>query len=74
MQINEMSRDMLVFILKGKIQMGETGWLKTLEALIPVLYLLQCHADTYTPLGQCITKIFDPDVSNDIQLPFLEVI
>jgi len=65
---------MLVFILKGKIQMGETGWLKTLEALIPVLYLLQCHADTYTPLGQCITKIFDPDVSNDIQLPFLEVI
>ncbi|KYN02662.1 Rotatin [Cyphomyrmex costatus] len=73
-RINEMSRDMLVFILKGKIQMGETGWLKTLEALIPVLYLLQCHADTYTPLGQCITKIFDPDVSNDIQLPFLEVL
>ncbi|XP_018306110.1 rotatin [Mycetomoellerius zeteki] len=73
-RINEMSRDMLVFILKGKIQMGETGWLKTLEALIPVLYLLQCHADTHTPLGQCITKIFDPDVSNDIQLPFLEVL
>lgn len=64
---------MLVFILKGKIQMGETGWLKALEALVPVLYLLQCHAD-YTPLGQCIIKMFDPDVSNNIQLPFLEVI
>lgn len=65
---------MIVFILKGRIQMGETGWLKTLEAFIPVLYLLQCHADTNTVLGQCITKIFDPDVSNSIQLPFIEVI
>lgn len=68
-----MSRDILVFMLKGKIQMGETGWLKTLEALVPVLYLLQCHTDTHTPLGQCITKMFDPDISNNIQLPFLEV-
>lgn len=65
---------MLVFILKGRIQMGETGWLKTLEAFVPVLYLLQCHADTHTALGQCVTKIFDPDVSNTIQLPFIEVI
>ncbi|XP_071558418.1 rotatin [Temnothorax nylanderi] len=73
-RINEISRDMLVFILKGRIQMGETGWLKALEALVPVLYLLQCHADTHTPLGQCITKMFDPDVSNSIQLPFLEVL
>ncbi|XP_012536869.1 rotatin isoform X2 [Monomorium pharaonis] len=73
-KINEMSRDILVFVLKGKIQMGEIGWLKTLEALIPVLYLLQCHADTHTPLGQCITKMFDPDISNNIQLPFLEVL
>lgn len=54
--------------------MGETGWLKTLEAFVPVLYLLQCHADTHTALGQCVTKIFDPDVSNTIQLPFIEVI
>ncbi|KAL0124951.1 hypothetical protein PUN28_006666 [Cardiocondyla obscurior] len=73
-KINEISRDILIFILKGKIQMGETGWLKALEALVPVLYLLQCHADTYTSLGQCVTKMFDPDISNDIQLPFLEIL
>ncbi|XP_011175426.1 rotatin isoform X1 [Solenopsis invicta] len=73
-RINEMSKDILVFMLKGKIQMGETGWLKALEALIPVLYLLQCHADTRTSLGQCVTKMFDPDISNNIQLPFLEVL
>lgn len=69
-----MSRDILVLILKGRMQMGETGWLKTLEVLVPVLHLLQCHADTLTPLGQCVTKMFDPDISNNIQLPFIEVI
>lgn len=69
-----MSNDILVFILKGKIQMGEKRWLKVLETLIPVLHLLQCHADTRTPLGQCVTKMFDPDISNDIQLPFIEVL
>lgn len=69
-----MSRDMLVFMLKGKVQIGEIRWLKTLEAFIPVLPLLQCHADTSSPLGQCVTKIFDPDISGDIQLPFIEVI
>ncbi|XP_020290276.1 rotatin isoform X2 [Pseudomyrmex gracilis] len=72
--IREMSNDIIVFILKGKIQMGEKRWLQVLETLIPVLHLLQCHADTRTPLGQCITKMFDPDVSNDIQLPFIEVL
>lgn len=54
--------------------MGETWWLKTLEALVPALHLLQCYADTVTPLGQCVTKIFDPDISNSIQLPLIEVI
>ncbi|XP_032667797.1 rotatin isoform X2 [Odontomachus brunneus] len=73
-RINEMSRDILVLILKGRIQMGETGWLKTLEVFVPVLHLLQCHADTLTPLGQCVTKMFDPDISNNIQLPFIEVL
>ncbi|XP_025159510.1 rotatin [Harpegnathos saltator] len=73
-RINEMSRDMLVLVLKGKMQMGETGWLKTLEVLVPVLHLLQCHADTLIPLGQCVTKMFDPDISNEIQLPFIEVL
>nr|XP_012230900.1 PREDICTED: LOW QUALITY PROTEIN: rotatin [Linepithema humile] len=73
-EINDMSKDTLVFMLKGKVQMGETRWLKTVEAFIPVLQLLQCHADTNTPLGQCVTKIFDPDISDNIQLPFIEML
>jgi len=54
--------------------MGETGWLKTIDAIVPVLHLLQCHADTCTPLGQCINKLFDPDIANSISLPLIEVI
>ncbi|CAL7947029.1 unnamed protein product [Xylocopa violacea] len=73
-RIREMSEEMLVYILKGRIQMGENGWLKTLEALVTVLPLLQCHAHPSTTLGQCITKIFDPDVSTNIQLPYIEVL
>lgn len=65
---------MLVYILKGKIQVGETGWMKILESIVPVLPLLQCFSSTEVPLGQCIVKMLDPDVSNNILLPYIEVI
>lgn len=69
-----MSEEILVYILKGRVQMGENGWLKSLGAIAPILPLLQCHAHPSTPLGKCVTKIFDPDVSTNIQLPYIEVI
>ncbi|KAG7209111.1 hypothetical protein KM043_015257 [Ampulex compressa] len=72
--VREMSEDILIYILKGRVQMGETGWLKTLDALIPNLQLLQCHAHPSTALGQCITKMFDPDICSSIQLSYLEVL
>ncbi|XP_017766173.1 PREDICTED: rotatin [Eufriesea mexicana] len=73
-RIREMSEEILIYILKGRLQMGENGWLKSLEAILPVLPLLQCHAHSSTTLGQCIMKIFDPDVSTNIQLPYIEVL
>nr|XP_031848371.1 rotatin isoform X1 [Nomia melanderi] len=72
-RIKEMAEDVLVYILKGRVQMGENGWLRLLEAIVPVLPLLQCHAHSSTVLGQCVTKLFDPDVSSSIQLPYIEV-
>ncbi|XP_053987608.1 rotatin [Hylaeus volcanicus] len=72
-RIQEMSEEMLVYILKGRVQMGESGWLRSLESIVPVLPLLQCHSDPSTDLGQCVTKIFDPDISSNIQLPYIEV-
>ncbi|KAK1119474.1 hypothetical protein K0M31_013302 [Melipona bicolor] len=72
-KIKEISEEILVYILKGRLQMGENGWLKSLEAIVPVLPFLQCHAHPSTTLSQCVTKIFDPDVSSNIQLPYIEV-
>ncbi|XP_006614220.1 rotatin isoform X1 [Apis dorsata] len=73
-RIREMSEEILIYILKGRLQMGENGWLKSLEVIVPVLPILQCYAHSSTTLGQCVTKIFDPDVSTNIQLPFIEVL
>ncbi|KAK2582399.1 hypothetical protein KPH14_004718 [Odynerus spinipes] len=73
-KIREMAEEMLIYILKGKVQVDEAGWLKILEALIPVLPLLQCYAHSSTIIGRCITKMLDPDISNSIHLPYLEVL
>ena len=69
-----MVEEMLVYMLKGKIQMGETGWMKFLESIVPVLPLLQCFYSNETTLGQSVTKMLDPDISNNIQLPYNEVL
>lgn len=69
-----MSEEIIIYILKGKVQADETGWLKILETIIPVLPLLQCYAYSSTVIGRCITKMLDPDIFNSIHLPYLEVI
>lgn len=64
-----------MYILKGKIHIGEEGWSKFLEeALIPTLGLLQCIAASNSQLAQCVTKMLDPDVYESINLPYIEVI
>ncbi|CAG5088137.1 Similar to RTTN: Rotatin (Homo sapiens), partial [Cotesia congregata] len=68
-----LAEDILLYILKGKLQMGD-GWLVFLEALIQVLPLLQCLAEMKSSLGQCLSKMLDPDIATSIQLPFLEVL
>ena len=54
--------------------MTEPGWSMLMEALIPVLPLLQCLAHPSSSLGKSITKMVDPDFSKSINLPFIEVI
>lgn len=73
--IKTLSEDIIVYIMKGKIHLGEEGWSKLLdEALIPVLGLVQCLAGTTSQLGLCVTKMLDPDVYASIKLPFIEVL
>ncbi|XP_074116184.1 rotatin homolog anastral spindle 3 [Cotesia typhae] len=68
-----LAEDILLYILKGKLQMDD-GWLIFLEALMQVLPLLQCLAEMKSSLGQCLSKMLDPDIATSIQLPFLEVL
>lgn len=69
-----MAEEILFFFSQGKSKMAESGWMKFLEAVIPVLPLLQCLAHPLTPLGKSITKMLDPDISSTIKVPFIEVI
>ncbi|XP_015602257.1 rotatin isoform X2 [Cephus cinctus] len=73
-KIKDMAEAILVYMLKGKVQLGENGYIQFLEAIVPVLGLLQCLAHPSTALGKCITKMLDPDLSTSIQLADIEVL
>ncbi|XP_063972672.1 rotatin [Diachasmimorpha longicaudata] len=73
-RIKTLAEDILIFLVKGKFQMGATGWGSFLEALYPVFPLLQALAETASPLGQCIGKMLDPDMYKEIGLTYLEVL
>ncbi|XP_066591011.1 rotatin isoform X2 [Prorops nasuta] len=73
-EIKALSEDILIYILKGRLQMGELGWSRAIEAILPTSPILQCHANSQTTLGQCVTKMLDPDVYANIQLPYIEVL
>ncbi|KAL7292988.1 hypothetical protein TKK_0013438 [Trichogramma kaykai] len=73
-KVKILAEEILLFLLNGRIEMTEVGWQKFIEELIPVLPLLQCLAHPSTSLGKSITKMFDPDISSSIQLPFIEVL
>lgn len=72
-QLRKFAEEIIVYLLKAKIQMGEEGWLKFLEVLAPAHALLQCFASTKTNLGLCVLKMLDPDLWSSIQLPYIEV-
>ncbi|XP_058799120.1 rotatin isoform X2 [Phymastichus coffea] len=73
-KISNMSQDILFFLLNGKAQMTDSGWMKFLETLIPVLPLLQCLAHPISSLGKSITKMLNPDYSSSFKLPYIEVL
>ncbi|XP_011308952.1 rotatin [Fopius arisanus] len=72
--VKSSAEDILIFLLKGKIPMGETGWNSLLEALRPVFPLLQVLGGAKSPLERCISKMLDPDLYQEISLTYLEVL
>ncbi|XP_069703739.1 rotatin isoform X2 [Periplaneta americana] len=72
-KIRQYAEEILIHLLKGKFLLSDSVWRQFLEQLIPELPLLQCYADKTTAFGRAVIKIFDPETSQSIHLPRIEV-
>ncbi|XP_029110935.1 rotatin [Scleropages formosus] len=55
--VNFTAKDIVLFLLKGQLMMTAPAWNKFIEALYPVIPILQGYADTKDALGSCILLI-----------------
>ncbi|XP_070575583.1 rotatin-like [Ptychodera flava] len=53
-QVSLTAREILLYLLQGKVLMGSGLWSQVVEAMVPVLPILQAYADKQTNLGSCI--------------------
>ncbi|KAM5219585.1 rotatin isoform 2-T2 [Hipposideros larvatus] len=53
-EVNAAAKAILLYLLQGRLMMTAQTWTRFIEALCPVLPVLQGYADTEDPLGNCI--------------------
>ncbi|XP_039982476.1 rotatin isoform X2 [Xiphias gladius] len=64
------AKDILLFLLKGRLMMTESTWERFNEALYPVMPILQGYASTEDSLGNCVLLISDvSDMARDNAFP-----
>ncbi|CAJ1082277.1 rotatin isoform X2 [Xyrichtys novacula] len=69
-KVNVAAKDILLFLLKGRLMMTASTWDRFNEALYPVTPILQGYASTEESLGNCVLLISDmSDVARDIVFP-----
>ncbi|KAI1889059.1 hypothetical protein AGOR_G00175160 [Albula goreensis] len=56
-QVNCTAKDILLFLLQGQLMMTAPTWNKFIEAVYPVIPVLQSYAGTEDALGNCILLI-----------------
>ncbi|XP_053343881.1 rotatin [Clarias gariepinus] len=56
-EVNSAAKDLLLYLLKGRLMMTASSWSKFNEALYPVIPVLQSHAGTEDALGTSILLI-----------------
>ncbi|XP_071341447.1 rotatin isoform X2 [Trachinotus anak] len=69
-KVNVAAKDILLFLLKGRLMMTASTWDRFNEALYPVMPILQGYAGTEDSLGKCVLLISDmSDVARDNMFP-----
>ncbi|KAK5850243.1 hypothetical protein PBY51_014509 [Eleginops maclovinus] len=69
-KVNNAAKDILLFLLKGRLMMTAATWDRFNEALHPVMPVLQGYAGTEDSLGNCVLLISDmSDVAGDDAFP-----
>ncbi|KAM6318714.1 LOW QUALITY PROTEIN: rotatin [Aegotheles albertisi] len=56
-QVNSTAKDILLHLLQGRLVMAVLTWNKFIEALYPIIPVLQGYADTKDALGNCIVTL-----------------
>lgn len=56
-EVNSAAKAILLYLLQGRLMMTALTWNKFMEALHPVISVLQGYADTEEPLGNCILTL-----------------
>ncbi|XP_074549511.1 rotatin isoform X3 [Halichoeres trimaculatus] len=69
-KVNTAAKDILLFLLKGRLMMTASTWDRFNEALYPVMPILQGYASTEESLGNCVLLISDmSDAARDDAFP-----
>ncbi|XP_058232589.1 rotatin isoform X1 [Hemibagrus wyckioides] len=56
-EVNSAAKDLLLYLLKGRLMMTASSWSRFNEALYPVIPVLQSHAGTEDALGNSVLLI-----------------
>ncbi|XP_072426766.1 rotatin isoform X3 [Chiloscyllium punctatum] len=59
-QVNSAAKEILIYLLQSRLIMSTFSWNKLIEALYPVIPILQGFASTEDPLGKCILGLSEP--------------
>ncbi|XP_029446758.1 rotatin isoform X2 [Rhinatrema bivittatum] len=58
-EISSTAKAILMYLLQGRLMMTALTWKKFIDALCPVIPILQGYADTDEPLGNCILSLIE---------------
>ncbi|XP_078396167.1 rotatin isoform X2 [Cetorhinus maximus] len=59
-QVNSAAKEILIYLMQSRLVMSTLSWNKFIEALYPVIPVLQGFAATEGPLGSCILALSEP--------------